>query len=326
LIRENALGLPLQKIFDLSAVVQKKGRMAEVSALAVDKGFRKNGGAILFPLMKFMYEYCTAFLDVRHLVIAVNPGHIERYESLLFFQRLSQRVVENYDFVNGAPAVGATLDLEEAPEIFRKHYAGKPPRRNLYAYFTQVKLPNIEFPKRRFHTTNDPVLTPELIDYFFNIWTDTFRNLSTRKKVLLHSMYDPPEYKAVLPELSAGAGSVSIRHHERFSVRCPAKLVAQGMGEDQGIPIELVEVSEHGFRARANVALPLNVWFETVVQLGHGDISRVRSMTLHSNGSGTDGFHGFSLEDPDILWRKFVSALYHSKIYANLETPTQFLR
>ncbi len=35
--------------------------------------------------MKFMYEYCTTFFDTRHLVIAVNPRHIEMYESLLFF-------------------------------------------------------------------------------------------------------------------------------------------------------------------------------------------------------------------------------------------------
>ncbi|MDR1934158.1 MAG: hypothetical protein LBS49_00950 [Candidatus Accumulibacter sp.] len=325
LIRESVLGVPLQKIFDLSAVGEKKGLIAEVSALAVHKSFRKTGGSVLFPLMKFMYEYCTTFFDTRHLVIAVNPGHIEMYESLLFFQRLSANVVENYDFVNGAPAVGATLDLKEAPEIFRKHYASKPPRRNLYAYFTQVKLPNIEFPNRRFYTTNDPVLTPNLIDYFFNVKTDTFRNLSTRKKILLHTIYDLPEYKAVLPELSTAADNIPIRNHDRFSVRCPAKLVAQGMKEDQGIPIEVIEVSKYGFQARANKPLPLNTWFDTIVQLGRNDISRIRSQALRGNNNGSDGFYGFSLEEPDLLWRKFVSALYHSKIYSDLEAPSQFL-
>lgn len=57
--------------------------------------------------MKFMYEYCTTFFDTRHLVIAVNPSHIEMYESLLFFKRLTATMVENYDFVNGAPARSA---------------------------------------------------------------------------------------------------------------------------------------------------------------------------------------------------------------------------
>jgi GNAT superfamily N-acetyltransferase len=120
LIRESVFGFPLQRIFDLTAVREKKGNIAEVSALAVHRKFRRTGGSILFPLMKFMYEYCTTFFDTRHLVIAVNPRHIEMYESLLFFRRLTQNVVENYDFVNGAPAVGATLDLRAAKEIFRE--------------------------------------------------------------------------------------------------------------------------------------------------------------------------------------------------------------
>src|SRR5664279_2334938 len=94
-----------------------------------------------------------------------------------------------------------TLDLKEALETFRKYYASKPARRNLYAYFTQVKLPNIQFPNRRFYTTNDPVLTPALLDHFFNVKTKTFENLSERKKALLHLIYDLPKYQAVLPVL-----------------------------------------------------------------------------------------------------------------------------
>jgi hypothetical protein len=126
LIRESVLGFPLQRIFDLTALREKQGNIAEVSALAVHRRFRRTGGTILFPLMKFMYEYCTTFFDTRHLVIAVTPSHVEMYESLLFFKRLTPDVVEHYDFVNGTPAVGATLDLRTAPETFRKHYSSKP--------------------------------------------------------------------------------------------------------------------------------------------------------------------------------------------------------
>ena len=86
LIRESVLGFPLQRIFDLTAIREKKGNIAEASALAVHRKFRRTGGSILFPLMKFMYEYCTTFFDTRHVVIAVNPKHIEMYESLLFFE------------------------------------------------------------------------------------------------------------------------------------------------------------------------------------------------------------------------------------------------
>ncbi|MFZ4535502.1 N-acyl amino acid synthase FeeM domain-containing protein [Propionivibrio sp.] len=325
LIRESALGVPLQSIFDLTSVREKEGYIAEVSALAVHRKFRKTGGSILFPLMKFMYEYCTIFFDTRHLVIAVNPSHIEMYESLLFFQRLTEKMVERYDFVNGAPAIGATLDLREAPEIFRKHYSSKPPRRNLHAYFTQVKLPNIHFPSRRFFVTNDPVLTPELLDHFFNVRTKTFENLSERKKVLLHTIYDLPQYQSVLPTLSASPEDIPVRRHQRFTVKCPARIVFLTADGKREIPVEVIDVSRYGFQARAHELLPLNTWCDVDIQLGHSDVSHFRALALRENSNGFNGYYGFRLGEPDTLWGKFVSALHRSTTFSDLDTATRFL-
>lgn len=326
LVRESALGVPLQRIFDLSGVREKEGHIAEVSALAVHRKFRKTGGSILFPLMKFMYEYCTTFFDTRHLVIAVNPSHIEMYESLLFFKRLTANMVENYDFVNGAPAIGASLDLKEALGTFERYYASKPARRNLYAYFTQVKLPNIQFPSRRFFTTNDPVLTPELLDHFFNVRTKTFENLSERKKALIHTIYDLPQYRSVLPALPENSDDIPIRLHPRFSVRCPARVAFSSKeGREERIAIEVIEVSRYGFQARAVKSLPLNIWCDTTIQLGHADVSHFRSLALRENNNGYNGFYGFRLGEPDIVWRKFVSALYSSTTHNDLDSATRFL-
>ena len=326
LVRESALGVPLQRIFDLSAVREKEGQIAEVSALAVHRKFRKTGGSILFPLMKFMYEYCTTFFDTRHLVIAVNPSHIEMYESLLFFKRLTANMVENYDFVNGAPAIGASLDLKEALGTFERYYASKPARRNLHAYFTQVKLPNIQFPSRRFFTTNDPVLTPELLDHFFNVRTKTFENLSERKKALIHTIYDLPQYRSVLPVLPENSDDIPIRLHPRFSVKCPARVAFSSKeGKEERIAIEVIEVSRYGFQARAVKTLPLNIWCDTTIQLGHADVSHFRSLALRENNNGYNGFYGFRLGEPDIVWRKFVSALYSSTTHNDLDTATRFL-
>jgi len=316
LIRESALGVPLQSIFDLSAVREKGGQIAEVSALAVHRDFRKTGGSILFPLMKFMYEYCTTFFDTRHLVIAVNPSHIELYESLLLFRRLSANVVETYDFVNGAPAIGATLDLQEAPEMFRKHYGSKPQRRNLYTYFIELKLPNIQLPLRRYFTTNDPVLTPELLDYFFNVRTRSFENLSDHKKALLHLIYDLPGYRAVLPLLSVPQQDIPIRHHQRFSVKCPAYIVYDPLNCAEKLAIEVIEVSRYGFKARAENSLPLNIWCDATVQLGQADISHFRALPLREK---INGFYAFRLIEPDLLWEEFVSALYRSTTCKDLD-------
>ena len=324
LIRESVLGFPLQRIFDLTAIREKKGNVAEVSALAVHKRFRRTGGSILFPLMKFMREYCTSFFDVRHLVIAVNPSHIQMYESLLFFQRLTQNVVENYDFVNGAPAVGATLDLRAAPEIFRKHYASKPPRRNLHAFFWQLEMPNIKMPARRFYTTNAPVLTPDLLDYFFNVRTSVFSELSDRKKCLLHTIYDLPAYRAVLPVIAEGEQDRSVRRrHRRFSVRCPARFSVVGAdGKESKVALEIVQLSRYGFQAHALTAVPIDVWGEVTIQLGPAEVSRIQvSASRESNG----GMYGFRLGEPDLIWRKFVNALYSGSTHADLENATRFM-
>lgn len=324
LIRESAIGFPLQRIFDLTSVREREGNIVEVSALAVHPRFRRTGGTILFPLMKFMYEYCTTFFDTRHLVIAVNPRHIEMYESLLFFRRLTSTVVENYDFVNGAPAVGATLDLKHAPEILRKAYANKPPRRNLYRYFKETTLPNIQIPHRRFFTTNDPVLTPELIDYFFNQRTNVFKELSDRKKTLLHLIYDLPEYQKVLPPLPASQGEAKVRRHQRFSVKCPARLINPS-SDEKAIQIEVSEVSRYGFRARIGRQIPADLWLTAVVQLGSKEVSRLTVQAVQETGGEDRHYCGFRIGEPDLVWRKFVMALYAGHTHTDLDNATRFL-
>ena len=230
IVREGVFGFPMQSVFDIASVRAKEGHIAEISALAIHPRWRKTGGSILFPLMKFMYGYCTRYFDTRHLVIAVNPAHIEMYESMLFFRRLTEQVVDRYDFVNGAPAVGATLDLHEAPTLFERAYGHKPGRRNLHRYFVHTELPEIHYPPRPWHTSNDPVLSPALMDYFFNQRTRGFEGMDDHRKRLLHSIYREPEWAAVLPPLPpAPKSGIALRRYARHSMKCPASLDSGGL-------------------------------------------------------------------------------------------------
>lgn len=326
LIRDSAFGFPIQAIYDLSKVRAKEGNIAEVSALAVHPCFRKTGGAILFPLMKFMYEYCTTFFDTRHLVIAVNPNRIEMYESLLFFRRLTANVVEKYDFANGAPAVGAWLDLQHAPAIFEEIYGSKRPRKNLFTYFTQVRLPNIQLPNRRYYTTNDPVLTPDLLDHFFNVRSRRFSRLDEHQKGLLHSIYDLPEYEDVLPRrITPKEPSEKDRRYHRYSFKCPGFLTISGNGQKVHYPLQVIEVSKYGFQARAKRPLPMNIWSDATIQLGEKEISTIKAIAVRDNVNGSNGYYGFNLGEPDLVWNKFVSALTAGKTHGDLENASQFM-
>ncbi len=333
LVREGVFGFPMQSAFDLSGVRKKQGQIAEISALAVHPDFRKTGGAILFPLMKFMYEYCTTYFDTRHLVIAVNPNRIEMYESLLFFEQLQENVIKNYDFANGAPAVGATLDLKSAPGIFERHYGGKRPKKNLHAYFTQVELPNIEQPNRRYFTTNDPVMTPAMLDHFFNR-PGGFEALDERKRLLLHEIYDDLEaYRAVLPPVSKARGTdQAVRRHQRYSIKCPGTIEirsaeAASGAPDEGAPSELsqsiqlhvTELSREGFQAESDFGLPLDMEATVTIDLGEDERAVVKARAVRKTRSDFGEFYGFHLEESHPAWERCVDALQSSHTSSDLK-------
>ncbi|CAM4018667.1 GNAT family N-acetyltransferase [Roseateles saccharophilus] len=310
MIREGVFGFPLQSVFDLEQVRRQHGQIAEISALAVHPEFRKTGGAVLFPLMKFMREYCVKMFDTRHLVIAVNPDRIDLYEALLFFERLRDAPVAEYDFANGAPAVGATLDLQSAGAVFRRGYRGRPPRRNLHSYLFELALPNIKMPQRRYFTTNDPVMTPELLDYFFNQRTQVFDKLDNRRKALLWSIYDIPEYRRVLPLVDEGAAlGHPLRRHQRYSLRAPAELKLEIDGAERIFVFDVVEISLSGFQAESRLELPLHAHGEARVQLGRQDWSRNEVSVVRCKKSDNSRFYGFRVAEPDDAWCRCVAAL-----------------
>lgn len=312
MIREGVFGFPMQAVFDLTPVRAEEGQIAEISALAVHPDFRKTGGAILFPLMKFMYEYCTQYFDTRHLVIAVNPDRIEMYESLLFFERLRENTVSHYDFANGAPAVGATLDLARARDVFRRVYGRRAARKNLHGYFVELRLPHIKLPRRRYHLTNDPVLTPQMLDYFFNQRSQVFDELEDRRRALLWSIYDQPEFRSVLPLLRENhVSSASMRRHQRFSLRCPAE-VRVGAAEGEGVQtlvMTVIELSLTGFQARSRLPLLVGARGEAVIELGDAERSRLAVEVVRQRPGDGETFYGFRVSEADESWRRCVAAL-----------------
>lgn len=320
IIREGSFGFPMQSAFDLAGVRAKGGNIAEISALAVHPDFRATGGNILFPLMKFMYEYCVGYFDTRHLVIAVNPNRIELYESLLFFRRLQDTIVDRYDFANGAPAVGATLDLHVAPRLFDRAYHGKRDRKNLHKYFLQTHLPNIRHPGRPYFTTNDPVMTAPMLDHFFNRKTNVFERLDERKKQALHTIYDHASFAAVLPasDGASRSGAEGIGA-QRYSVKCPAHLDSTAAHRSQSYDLDVTEVASDVFRARSCVPLPPGVGGQVTIDLGERVRSVVQAIALPRRLANSVEYC-FKVQSPDSAWRDCVNALQRSQTYADLAT------
>jgi GNAT superfamily N-acetyltransferase len=319
IVREGVFGFPMQSIFDLGSVRGQGGNIAEVSALAVHPDFRKTGGTILFPLMKFLHEYCTRHFDTRHLVIAVNPDRIELYEALLLFQRLRATPIESYDFANGAPAVGASLDLSFFPTRMREVYGHRHPRKNLHHYFCDCALANIHHPTQPYFTTNHPVLTPELMDHFFNHRTRVFDGLDDERRCLLRSIYDLDAYASVLPAVSAEASErFAARHEDRFSLRCPAQMLVDA---GQGIDMSVTRLTNDIFEAESPHVLRAATHSKVVIQLGHKVQSVVTATLTNLNPMNmlpAIWHYKFHIDRPDAAWERCAKALRRGQTHADL--------
>ncbi|MEH3086166.1 MAG: hypothetical protein PGN26_06430 [Xylophilus ampelinus] len=197
LIKKAGLPLPMESILDLDSIVPAGAGVAEVSALAAHPRFRNTCGAVFFPLTRFLYKYCIHVMAIRHLMIAVNPDHIDTYESMLFFERLPGGASSNYDFVNGAPAIVATLDLQQAAEKLRNAYDRRSERRNLHQYFTSNAFEEFR------ESCSSTLMPPGMLDYFFNERTSIFKTLDEKTKHMLHSIYRSPEYEGILPQMAS---------------------------------------------------------------------------------------------------------------------------
>jgi hypothetical protein len=319
IVREGVFGFPMQSIFDLGSVRARRGNIAEISALAIHPDFRKTGGTILFPLMKFLHEYCTRHFDTRHLVIAVNPDRIELYEALLLFQRLRPTPIERYDFANGAPAVGASLDLSSFADQMREVYGGRQPRRDLHHYFCECSLANIQHPTQPYFTTNHPVLTPDLMKYFFKYRTRVFDGLDEERRCLLRSIYDLDAYAPVLPDVSAEAVErFAHRHEDRFSLRCPAEMF---VGPGRGIEMSVTRLTDDLFEAESPHVLPKAAHSEVVVQLGRKVQSVVTATLTNLNPMNmlpAIWQYKFHIDKPDAAWKRCAKALRRGQTHADL--------
>lgn len=319
LVRDGSFGLPSDAILDLSKHRAWGARLVEVSGLAVNRKFSHMRGEILFPLLKFMHEYCVRCFGADSLIISVNPAWIDFYEALLGFARVKKEKVEHYDFVNGAPAVGGILDLRHAPSWYANQYGGKSPSKNLYDYFVTLKIDTFEFPNRNFAKISDPVMTPQLLDHFFNQKTQVFSEMSDFEKHIVHQLYDSRDYKQYLPPITQSKIMGQIRRSKRFEVECPGRIIMKDY-EMSPIAMTLKNVATDSFGAVVDRGLRQNQTYTIQVAMGQFEVFNLKARPIRK---GEGGYYGFKIIDEPAEWKEFISKLNSELIDPQLRQRKQ---
>lgn len=305
-IRDSALGLPMDSIFDLSPYRQAGQRLTEVSSLAIHPDFRKQKGYLLFPLIRYLWMYCLKYFGTDTWVIAVNPSMSDFYEALLLFKRLEKKAVEGYRFVEGAPAVGELIDLKNSSTRFSQIYRDKPKPQNLHHYLFKTSFSGEHYPDRKYFHVSDPVMTPQVLERFA-VQSDLLATLNQRQFQIISTATPLPEWKEVfLKKNQDFAQSPRFSHQERlprFDVECKTQCITRS-GEI--LPATLRDVSWEGAKIIVPKGKNLDDIHKLRIQVSPEKKSLIEVKSVWNKRSG---LAGYQIVESDSAWREFLHYL-----------------
>jgi hypothetical protein len=298
-IRESALGLPSEKILDLSPLSKPGLQIAEISALAIVPKWR---GKLFFPLLKYLYEMCVEVLNIDVFVVSVHSDWYFFYEALLCFSRIEDRVIDNYAFANNIPVVGEYLNLKHGYFEYARHYAHLPRDKNLFWYFTQHKIQSFDKRRSRFYSICNRAMTFETLNYFFNQRTDVFQALSPSEYWAIKNTYQSKEIDSLLktPKEVSQLQVPTSRRYRRLAAYLKAVAV-----DDNGrqIDITVVEVSRGGMKVYLEREPEKTTHFLIAkVKLGDFDIPELSLERCWNKESAS----GLRLTNPNPIWESFI--------------------
>lgn len=298
-IRDSPMGLPCDVFVDLNHLRQSGDRIAEISALAIKRGYR---GQLLLHFMKFLYESCTNYLGINHLIatLTTDSKSHELYESILFFKPIQIKVETNYAFSNFRPVIAEHLNLTEAYAIFEKNYNHRKDSHNLFQFFTKQVLNCNQYPTRKNHQINFPVMNSENFDYFFTSKTSALQNMETYQLEAARKVFiGQPQEKMIvkiLAERNVYAFN-QIKPRARFEV----SFTALSKCNQQLAPVRVLDISREGLRLSS--LQTSSDLIEVYIQDSSGNTKSIKAQKIWENNHGV---YGYKIIQSNSAWHSLV--------------------
>ncbi|OYZ21267.1 MAG: hypothetical protein B7Y39_09550 [Bdellovibrio sp. 28-41-41] len=305
IIRDSPMGLPCDSFVDLTGLRSGGDRIAEISALAIKRGYR---GSLLFYLLKFMYESCVNCLGVDHLIATLTTDSQSNalYESILFFKPIDSKPEINYAFSNFRPVIAEHLNLHEAHDIFKKYYSEKNPKRDLFSFFTKEVFKFNQFPDRRYHMIDYSVMTVENFKYFFIDKSSALKNMPIEKLQALATIYwSKPQIELINNELSMHNVVLlkKLTRKNRFHV-CNKNVTISDNGSL--FPARLLDVSNMGIRISCGEKISDN--FEIII---NDYLGKRTHLAVEVKWRNNGGVFGLSVLRADDSWHEMINFFEH---------------
>lgn len=290
-IQDNALGLPIDHVSDISELRKSKNRIAEISSLAICKNSNFRKGKIYFPLTQYMHRFCDS-IGVDTLVCVVNRSASMFYESILLFDPLEVKTTD-YSYVNAKEIYPIVLHSgEDIKKRYKKLYSHKKPNKNLYIkrYVASADV-FMKFPECKFNLGSKNTITKKDFDYFFKEKSNVLAELNEKEKYLLHATYVSKELREHLPE----ASSANInRKNMRFPVFFQGNLAHLETGSFHQVTI--LESSIEGFGIKSQEKFKLGDVCSFNIQVNQNESISLKAEVCWANEEHRQ--YGFKVKDP----------------------------
>lgn len=189
LIKDSSFGLPSDAQYKTANDgYRKRGhQLLEVSGLAVHESFRKKQHIITMNMMKYLYQYGEKNMKCDGIVIAIRATAEDFYAGLLGYERTGS--IGSCGYVKCARAVHMFNSLRtEDRERHKKRYPSDSIDRNLISFTQAAPSKEFIFPPISVFSIN-PVLTPEMLQYFFHTRTPVLADLAPSQRAAVYSAY-----------------------------------------------------------------------------------------------------------------------------------------
>ncbi|MCB0415572.1 MAG: PilZ domain-containing protein, partial [Bdellovibrionales bacterium] len=265
-IADSGIGLPLEKLWPLYEYRRSGGRIAEISTLCVKKGFRRQRGKIILPLMIYLFKYALEYLGTDYFVIATHPASRAFYSGLFDFKPLSKKA-KQYKDVKGAWAYGQILHLTKEgyiDKIAAKRVGRGDKSFSVVDLFKLEDLGVFTFPERNLFKAFDPSFKLDMLEELMKKRIGSMQGLGEfDKEVLMHLFAAEEDHEYLRNHVNLLRPESIRRKEPRFKMFCAGSLV--DCDNSKLYRVKVLEISKSGILIRANK--DLHVGFQGILQI-----------------------------------------------------------
>ncbi len=296
-VRDNPMGLPMDKVYDLSPLRKNGKVLGEVSGLAIDPKFRGSKGGLFHHLIRFLWNYSKTWHGLDYYVIAVNPSMSDFYEAFYLFEPMVLgHVVDGYDFANGATAVALKMPIQTSYEIINSVYKNKPDTQNLYNFMTKPKLPCEIIPQKEYYTITDNYLNQFTFKDIYNTVNDFDSRFDDKTKKIFSTVYGFKSFE----DLVEGKKASRLRHETRA-----LSLLVSDKSEEKKMTVASVkDISRNGLKVVVDGHV--NESCSLTVAIGPNKKSNIIAEPIWVNPTGEVGMKIIS---SDNSWKSMHNAI-----------------